>query len=339
MLSFLIYELCLLFPFFVWLVVQPCTVKGRFASYLVSFSPTFLFATLRGNAGTDTENYRELYELMEPALIGVDPIFSLLALSVKAAGGGFQAFAFVQAGLTIFLYSIGAAYADRRVPLFGLGLLPVLVLDSTFNGLRYGLAFAVASVTLALWTQRKSVATYLGLLTPGLVHSSGLLFALVTPWSLLGLFLAGGVYWMDSSQLLALGGFVAKAEAYAEVQRPSVFSGAFPVAQALMLWAIARMTGVRMVPGINMLTVGVAVFVGGVCVAVFSYAGLRFMHLGIFMLTFAVSISAVKVSRQALQMVLLLGMFAVLNFSRQIFLSGPAGGVFFHPYDFYFLSL
>ena len=113
-------------------------------------------------------------------MFGLDPLFYLGQIIIKDFGGPFQVFVAFQAFYCWILYSFGAARIDRTLPILTVGLLPVLFIDATFNGMRYGMAFATALVLIPVLKKVRPSFGVLLAAIPGMVHSSMLLLLLST---------------------------------------------------------------------------------------------------------------------------------------------------------------
>ena len=311
--------------------------RNKFLFYCAAYLPITLLAAMRGNVGTDTENYREAFEIFDLGnfnLLTVDPIFTALYGLAKLLGLGFNGFAFMHAALCLLFYSYGAAKVDREIPLFGLFLMPVLFIDATFNGLRYGLAFGIATVALHYFVRSSSRLRLGYLLPPVAAHSSLSVLLFLTPGLIIAV--APLMLLLNVQDLLYFSYFAGKSESYSEFARPGIFSGLMPVFQFSMLILIARINQIKFKPGINIQTLALLVFFGGLAASSVSYAGLRILQLAVFIMTvFAAQNVSRNKRRTTTALAVTAGLLSVANFLRQVFFVGPEGGVVFHPYDFF----
>lgn len=338
-LSFAVYSLCLFPPIIFGFIAREYSQKQRLLVNLLVFFPAFIFAALRDSSvGTDTNMYRGYFEVLERReSFGLDQFYYYFQLIIKSFGGNFQIFLFFQAMFCWIFYSIGAAKTDKKLPLLVVGLLPVIMVDATFNGLRYGMAFAFAVFVLSNIKKPKNIFQTLFYLAPGMFHSSMLVLMLATAS---GLFVLGTVIFglaLSPKFYYLFEYFFYKANDYADMERTSWFSGLVPIIQISIILLIGRVVGVRFKYGVNLFTVSVVIAGISILVAFYSMSALRFVQVALFLLTIAVSREIVedKSNGRAVYLVLLLGMLGVTNFMRQIFLVGPAGNVFFVPYIFY----
>jgi hypothetical protein len=339
-LSFIVYLSILFWPVALYVSWRPLWRDQRWSFYVCCYAPAFVFASLRGSAGTDTENYRDAFSELsgeEVGILAVDYLFLVFMAAVKESGLSSQAFLSVQAILCLLLYTYSASRLDKHIPLFGIGLLPVLFVDAVFNGMRYGLAFAVASAVIC-FTSRNQAGWWRSslLLIPGLIHSSLLVLLLLLPVGVAIVFVLAG-YWSSSMSPDFALYFLSKSDTYSDVDRPGQLSGLMPFVSFLFVLTIGAMSGVRPGGAPRLYYLSIGLFVAGVYVAMSSYAGLRVMNLAVFLLTLAVSAWAKDRNTGVVNAMLLAwSLLAIANYLRQIFFVGEAGGVFFHPYDFFF---
>lgn len=335
--SLILYPFILLFPFAAYVMVPLAWQRHKFLFYGVVFFPIAMMAALRGTVGTDTENYREAFELFNVSqynVLTVDPIFSALFALAKVLGFNFNGFACIHAALCLLFYSYGASKVDKVVPLFGLMLMPVLFLDATFNGVRYGLAFGIALTTLYFFQRSKSSFRVGYLLPPIAAHSSLSILILLVPGLLI--LVAPFMLLLNIQDLLYFSYFSDKSDSYSEFSRPGMFSGIVPVFQFCILFFITRINKVRFEVGANLQFLASLVFVVGLAASSISYAGLRILQLAVFVIAvFAAERVTHEKRRTTIWLLTAAGLMSVANFLRQIFLVGPAGGVSFHPYNFF----
>ncbi len=337
--SFMIYAMCLFTPLVLCFVGRRASTKEKIAINLFAFLPTMFFAAVRASdVGTDTSMYRDFFVALEPReVFGLDPLFYLVQITIKSLGGGFQSFVVIQALYCWICFAIGSALVDRRVPLLSVGLLPVLMLDATFNGMRYGMAFATASLIVPLVQTMRPWLRATFLLIPGMIHSSMLVLMLSTFVGVICVVAATfGVVLTPSLSNIAEYFFYKGAE-YSEMERSSWLSGIVPVIQISIILFLFRLNKSPWRVGINIFTLAVLLSIVSIFVGFFSMSALRFIQVALFLMV--ITVSAQIEPRERLvetdTIILLLGLLAVTNFLRQIFLVGPAGNVFFAPYSFY----
>jgi hypothetical protein len=323
-----------MWPLLLIVILRPFWQSQKVLANFLAYLPIAIFASLRGIAGTDTQNYRLAYDYVGQLAnleLGVDFGFTGLMFLMSQLELPFQAFATLQAALCLLLYCIAGAKLDKVSPLFSVGILPVYFLDSTFNGMRYGLAFAAAAFLLALFYERRMKISGLLLVLPTFIHSSLAPVALMSPFALgisaIILYFFGIDYAVSQF-------FVGKLDSYSVIFRPSIYSGIVPILQAIILLILFYKQKRKLKIGYNLRTFAIIITFGGYFISLYTYAGLRLLLLGVFILGISVSMSLQ--SSKYDKYIYLLYFLSVINFFRQIFFVGAAGGVEFHPYDFYF---
>lgn len=335
--SILIYSSCLLWPILLVHFFYQENVVGRVAVNLFSYFPTTFFAALRGNAGTDTPLYRELYLNSEYLSdVKIDFVFNLMQYLFNNAGFDFQIFAFAHAIFCWVSFSIGAAIVDRTAPVVSLGILPVIFLDSVFNGMRYGASFAVALLVIPyLISGNRRFGAVLALI-PGLFHSSMFVLAGISRWPVIFVLLLGigGVFDMGMDATYAYIEY--KIDAYSDFYRPEWYSGIFQVFQILILLFYIKSQKIEFRSARVIFIMALIVSVLSFSLANISYASLRFLGLAIFLFAAAISLGKFNAkSRGGDRVLVLLAISSALNFLRQMVMGLEAGNVFFLPYDFF----
>lgn len=332
--SYFIYSVILLWPLLLIAVFRPFWQSQKVLANFLAYLPIALFASLRGIAGTDTQNYRLAYDYIGQLAnldLGVDFGFSGLMFLISQLGFPFQVFATLQASLCLLLYCIAGAKLDKVSPLFSVGILPVYFLDSTFNGMRYGLAFAATAFLLACFYERREKISGLFLILPTFIHSSLAPVALMSP---VALGLSAIILYFFGIEYSVSQFFVGKLDSYSAIFRPSIYSGAVPILQATILLIILYKQKIRLKIGYNLTTLAILITFGGYFISLYTYAGLRLLLLGVFILGISVSMTLNTCRHD--KYIYFLYFLSVMNFFRQIFFVGATGGVEFHPYDFYF---
>lgn len=141
------------------------------------------FTTMRGSAGSDTENYRNIFNqpdayrgLLEPGFSYVNEIFNFLGL-------GFTTFLFFFAFLSLAFYTKALRlFVGREAILFSLLIIYVdLYLYFNFSGMRQGLALAVAMVAGYYAYTRNAVKFFLLLIVAVSFHKSAIIISLYWP--------------------------------------------------------------------------------------------------------------------------------------------------------------
>jgi len=269
-----------------------------------------------------------------------DPFYHVLQLIFIKCGAGAQVFLAAQAGICWVLYSVGAARVDRTYPVLGIGLVPILLVDATFNGLRWGLAFGVTLVVICYVIGKSAQRGTLYSVIPGLFHSSLLLLVLTKGrwfWFIILVLLSAALYAGGFIELLVFY-YKIKLVDYSDMQSPSWFSGIGPIIQISLLWVIAKYSLVKFENRQRLLKLGILLSIIAVASLGMSYAFLRVLQVGVFFIFIAVSLSIVKASKFAKITTVVLFVFNLLNFIRIILNEGSQSTSPFLPYRLFWTA-
>ena len=336
--SIFAYLLSPLFAVAVIFIFPQVNPKKRALLYLLAFCPICIFAALRGSVGTDTYNYRYFYDSYGTVKqADVDLLFSVFEGFCHWIGLSTQTFLAMQAGFCWFLFSLGAARIDKTLPVLGVGLLPTLMIESTFNTLRVGMAFAVALLVIQVVDKKINLRNVVLTFLPGLFHSS-LLLLLVTKarkvWAIAIIVAITGItafIFSDAvKEFLGLKLFL-----YVDLEKPGMFSGAWPLFECLMLFFIAKKSKGSFAFGNNTYSLGLTLIAISILGVSFSYAFLRFLQIGLFLLAISVSRAAIIASKDAKIGLLFMGLMSCFNFLRLILGEGAITSSPFLPFRFF----
>ena len=102
-----------------------------------------IFSAFRGNAGVDTPLYISRFNAIDYIEINwFEPLMPIIMKLVKFVGGDFVIFSIIWAFLIFIFYIIFLHKISNGFKLFYF-ILPVIYVDSLFNGLRVGLAYPI----------------------------------------------------------------------------------------------------------------------------------------------------------------------------------------------------
>ncbi len=304
----------------------------------MAYFPAFIFASLRGNAGTDTEYYRELYERIDSTSfdIGLDPLFSFSQFIFINLGLSFQSFALFQAFLCWIFFSYGASRIDKTIPILSVSILPVLFVDSTFNGLRYGISFAVAACLLPIAYEWRGVHSHLLRILPGFIHSSMFLVALTSRYAVLVLVLVLFIFSFTTNFDTVALYLNYKLDAYSQIDRPSWFSGLVPLTQIIFCLYLIKLGDINFGKLSSLVYVSFILTSFSILLSFYTVASMRLIQIALYILVIAIGLSNFnKNINRSKFIILLIGIFVALNFFRQIVTGAEIGNVKFIPYDFF----
>ena len=254
--------------------------------FLISLIPATLVVVLRGLTGTDTATYisildQNIYDINEN-IRDIEPFFMLFAkikyhLDLNAQ----LVLNFFSFLIILLLYSFFSK-SKHRFLIFSFLIFPIFFYDMTMNGLRYGMAFALACYIIVehnsfLYKLTKNKFLFIFCF---LNHKSSIIFLIIkfmqnlnfrTFFLILVVFLTGFTFLNDY--------FIYKLTDYSELSSPSVFSGAQPlVLVTLILFFNSIFFKINLKRNLYLFLIQLAFYI----VTQFSYAGIRFQFLELF---------------------------------------------------------
>ena len=333
-LSISIYSFILLFPYILYTLWRPSSFKSRFFHSCFALFPAFLAASLRSTAvGTDTDYYAQLFsnlDLTHPFF--VDPLFWYSWAFSKALGASIHTVLTLHSAYCLVFFSLSYALFPSRVLPFAISILPVLMVDSTFNALRVGAAIASAAPLFAFSLTGRFLPWPIYLI-PGLLHYSLIpvfLLHLKRPIQAITAFVVFALaYYYSPSDY-----FGYKYVSYSDMLPPSSFSGLVPLALALLFLSYPLISsGIAKAFRSMPFLVSLLYLIAGITLLGRTYASLRFLSLSAFASSLVSSANFPQTRNRSLFsfLYILAGLGCILNFMRQIF-SGSES-VLFVPYQ------
>jgi hypothetical protein len=299
---------------------------------------------LRGNVGVDLPMYVQSIELIQLAnsyTFLFEPGFEFLILALSSIANDPATVAKMIGTLTTALLISRSWQTKTAYQVLSLGIIPYFYLDMTMNGLRYGLAFAIALFALpALLTTQRSKYTMSALTAASIQVSSlyltGLLQTLLKPSRLLFLVMLPTIAiiaWISADYLLL------KAIANSELSKPGITAGIAPLLLSIIILVGCwndRLVRTRnhatlmMLFGLTLATYGITQF---------SYAGLRFQQLNYFLiLLFLIYASEQIRQRTSKTLLLTLILVSILSTAfrfNNFYSEAGNGDAPFAPFKFY----
>jgi hypothetical protein len=261
---------------------NPILLTEKFL-FIIGLVPALIFIALRGNVGTDTGNYLNMVqeiasnEGLGPGDFDIEIGFYLLLKGLVLL---FSEPRFVVNSISVFVALYCFHLFSKNIEsflIFSLLIFPVFFFDMTMNGLRYGLAFLLAkhaSDEYLLGNKLKSF--FLLVICIGFQLSGVLVFFLLRKNRFKILNLLYVTLFAIILYLIFQERFSYKFIAYTELESPSVTSGLLPLLVFLACWLNLLLVDSKFnLKFLPLLALEVASFV----LARFSYAGIRFQLL------------------------------------------------------------
>lgn len=269
--------------------------KYNLTKLLIILSPALLVAALRGNIGVDTENYTQHFSdkinnitdsyTFEVGFEKLIEIFVYLKLSVNGI------FASIATIITVLL-SLSFSRNKNSILLFLLVLFPLYYVDSTMNGIRYGLAFSIASIAIdLLYKKNNPFFILMFIIASSIQISSTLIFLSFLlakfNWKVLSFLLLISLIYSPEFTEFILPYLIDKKDAYIYSYSPSFLSGIFPLIVFLILYTLFLFNFKKPL-AITEIHVLLILEILAFVLAKYSYAGLRCQLLFLFSLLLAI---------------------------------------------------
>ena len=256
--------------------------------------PATLVSLLRGDVGIDTLNYLGYFKDLRSgneALQAHEPGFELLSRIIDLLGFNERVNIALISFLTICLLCNSFSKTKNQLLLFSWVVFPLYFVDMTMNGLRYGLAFAIASNAVdALYRKKNFKALLIGLVAISMQYSVALLvfpFLMFNANKKFAIFLAIGLAIIASGIFafspLILTYLYDKQDAYKDLLAPAVTSGLVPLIFFIVLFSSFILLSRRKEVS-YLLYVFLVLEIISFGIAKITYAGLRLQTLFVFAL-------------------------------------------------------
>lgn len=333
--------------------------------------PMFLLVMLRGDVGTDTLSYLDIISRIEEDFnVDIEIGFTFLVKFFLLLGFNSRLIILCFALMTTAILLRMAVVSQRSLIILIFCVVPVFYLDMTMNGLRYGLSFALAGVSVSYFYKEKWILTILLASCSVLIHVSSLIIFIIMLmlsndqkefklWLKIILCLIFLVFLQFAS-----GGVIAgaapeiskKITAYSHFKSPSVLSGLAPLGISVLSLIFIKLLqqevkGNTKVFQRQFYTLLIFVFLTFV-IAKLSYAGLRMQYAVLYTIFTAIQFKpnyindiSFNMEKKYLYMILIIGILGVVSFLKYAYLSNGQLGSPWLPYKInsnisnYFLAL
>lgn len=310
--------------------------------------PAILVFSLRGNVGTDTYYYLGLlddYMHYGESLARYEPGFEILGKNLTFLGLS-PRFALATIGLiTTFILCKAYAKSKRQMLVFTLLVFPLFFYDFTMNGIRYGLAFSLATLAVdSIYQKKYRTATIWGLIAFSMQYSSLLVIlpfigALISKRYIIFFIILLVGFFLTTPDFFSLitDTIAGKRDAYSEIFAPSLFSGLAPFIIVLLMYAfflfISDKRNSKLIHIIFLLETLSFIMTK------FTYAGLRFQ--GVFMYCMILYLKNnldyidPRYMKRVVYFLLFLCLIGILLFIKNISVSVSGDMSPFLPYKFF----
>lgn len=312
--------------------------------FLVASVPFVALVFLRGLVGVDMPVYEQSIDLIRDAgtyTFNFEPLFEYLVLYVANQIDDPATVLLVFSALTTTLLYLGSFRIERQPYLIAFFLIPYFYLDMTMNGLRMGLAFSIILYGSHYIANEKRLPYVFLALAAALIHISSAFLAvflvvlLERRWSAL--------FWAVAISLLSMIYFdtylIDKFEAYQTISINSASGGLAPLILSILLlvtfytnktFSATCKAQLIALGGLSAITYAVTQF---------TYAGLRFQTLNLFLIClFLVSFGSSKKICINTRTILIIGLIGAVGAGfrlRNFYSEAGEGEAPFAPYHFF----
>lgn len=315
------------------------------AFVFIGILPLFFLTVLRGDVGTDTSTYLEIIRATDESaqLVSIEPLFSGLSAGLMFLLNNERMVLAVFGVMITFILFAASSKLDKSNTIFGACVVPIFYQAMTMNGVRYGLSFSlvVLAVVFFLYGHRKSF--FFIALIAGLIHVSGLLLALL----FYGFFQKTIKLYMVFVSLfvgILLAVFFSdiifiKFPNYIDFKSPSIFSGlSLFLLSLLAIYVLGNIEDAEFYFSFRAFLI-VLLVVGSFVLSKFSYAGLRFQSLSLFLIflvmQYKIASENIIINHRNYMILVFIGLLGLgFNFNNYIH-EGADGDSPFIPYRFF----
>jgi len=312
---------------------------------LLCLVPAVFIVVLRGDVGTDTASYMRIIDSFSTETIGgggtseVEIGFEYISKFLLFIGLSSKAVVIFISWCVCALVAYAFSRTKDDIIIFVLLVFPIFFYDMTMNGLRYGLSFCLAKIAYdAIEDNKKKTFAIMTLLSISFHLSGFVLLVMLMARKLSFKHLVIGGLCACILLVVFLDRLLFKFSAYGDLEAPSGLSGLAP----LLLFALIYISMIVMsFKDVAYLTFLFLLEIAFFILAKFSYAGLRFQFLTLFVLLCTLPRCAVMHSRNRTMFLCLVFFIGILGFvskSRNMIDGIDSGESPFLPYKFYWES-
>ncbi|MGY2171681.1 EpsG family protein [Pseudomonas gingeri] len=315
------------------------SIKHRNLIFL-GLLPAFLLVVLRGDVGTDTSSYLNIVRNAGSDFYTfqgeVEPGFEFLLKVMFYFLGGERFVILALSGLATVLMALSFSNKKDDVLIFFLLVFPMFFYDMTMNGLRYGISFSLAKMAYDM-KEGDNKLGFLGFaLLSILFHISGVVvLALLIGRRLSIGYIVSGAVFISLVFFFYADRLLYKFLAYGDLQTPSLLSGVAPL---LVFFSVYMLCVIFSLKDFKYLTFLLFLEFVFYILAKFTYAGIRFQFLILYVLFCSLPGFFVMNSKHRVSFVFLILVIGMLGFSfkaRNMIEGAGVGDSPFLPYNFF----
>lgn len=212
------------------LILKIKTKKLGFLLFTALF-PAFLLVILRGNVGIDIELYLNHFSFINQSNESpykFEPGFLILSKIISFFTSNERLSINIISSITTILLVSNFSKKKTDIILFSFLVFPFFYYDMTMNGIRYGLSFSLAAISVQYLFNKSYIKSFLwGLLAISIQYSSIIIFVpfLLSYLNKKQLLYLIGITLLIASSLFSAAYFRNKVMVYSQLYSPSFYSG------------------------------------------------------------------------------------------------------------------
>ena len=180
-----------------------------------------ILSAFRGNSGVDTPFYIDRFNVIQKTdLSFFEPLMPIIMKSVAFVGGDFIHFSLLWSILIFIAYAYFIDNNSNGIKIFYF-ILPVIYVDSLFNGLRIGMAYPIM---LLSFTTKNKLSNIILVIVSHLTHITTIIRYMLNKKVLFLLLFTFIFFWSDITQFIPIN-VMYKLNRYGEFKVLNVYSG------------------------------------------------------------------------------------------------------------------
>lgn len=308
----------------------------------VALFPAYLLVILRGNVGTDIELYLTYFSYVHEGSVSpfkFEPGFTLLSEIISFFTLNNRLSINIISSITTILLVLNFSKKKFDILIFSFLIFPFFYYDMTMNGLRYGLSFSLAAISIQNLFDKAYVKSFLwGLVAVSIQYSSIIIFLpfLLSYLNKKQLIFLIGIVVLISSSLFSVEYFKNKVMAYGQLYSPSILSGLSTLIPSVLLLVTVSLYHQKVLKTKVFYYLFIMI-VFAYFLTFVTYAGLRIQTTVLFVviLYFKVVFENLKKNQNLYFIIFILGLFGMAFRLRNFITLNPEISTPFIPYHFF----
>lgn len=309
---------------------------------VIATIPMLALVWMRGNVGVDLPNYVQLIQMIQKSegfTWLFEPGFEFLILTLSKISSDPTTIAKMIATLTTLLLLSVRWKTKTAYQVLGLGIIPYYYIDMTMNGLRYGLAFSIALLSVKFLLSTRQLRFFFSTLGAASIQVSSLYLHGLLQFIFRPKFIILFVPLVIATGLIGTDYLINKVSINLTLTKPSITSGLGPLLLSIVLIiGCCSDSLIRRHYSISILFLFLLSFLTYV-ISQISYAGLRLQQLNSFLimlfLIYASERNGRIYSKNLFQILLIISLMGTALRLKNFISEAGVGDAPFMPYTWY----